>query len=98
MGAGVRMKFSVGDRVIVSSDFFWAKDATGTVSNPPPEVTAISGQWQGGLTRQEVSVLGTNTVYWVWFDEPQVDADGDGPYKGGQIWETALTLLKQTAN
>ena len=85
--------FSVGDRIIVSSDFFWAKGATGTISNPPSEVTTLSGPWQGGLTRQEVSALGANTVYWVWFDEPQVDADGDGPYSGGQIWESALTLL-----
>ena len=91
-------KFSVGDRVIVSPDFFWAKDATGTISNPPPEVTAISGLWHGGLTRQEVSSLGTNTVYWVRFDEPQFDADGDGPYRGGQIWGTALTLLPKGAD
>jgi len=31
----------------------------------------------------------------VWFDEPQFDADGDGPFRGGQIWESALTLLTQ---
>lgn len=48
--------------------------------------------------RQEVSALGTNTVYWVWFDEPQFDANGDGPYRGGQIWESALTLLTQNSN
>ena len=91
-------KFSVGDRVIVSPDFFWAKDATGTIANPPLEVTALSGPWKEGLTRQEVSALGTNTVYWVWFDEPQFDADGDGPYRGGQIWEIALTVLSRNEN
>ena len=88
------IRFSPGDRVRIAEDFFWAQGATGTVSTPPPEVTAISGPWDGGLTRQEVSALGTNTVYWVWFDEPQRDADGDGPYRGGQIWETALVPLK----
>src|SRR5215470_3864190 len=86
--------FSSGARGIVSLDFFWARHATGTISSPPAEVTALSGPWPGGLTRQEVSALGTNTVYWVWFDEPQFDADGDGPYSGGQIWETALALLR----
>jgi hypothetical protein len=91
-------RFSVGDRVIVSPDFFWAKNATGTISTPPAEVVALSGPWDEGLTRQEVSALGTNTIYWVWFDEPQRDADGDGPYKGGTIWETDLTLLKKIAN
>lgn len=90
--------FSAGDRVRVSHDFFWAKGATGRISAPPDAVTSISGAWDGGLTRQEVSALGTNTVYWVWFDEPQHDADGDGPYSGGQIWETALTLFTTRPN
>jgi hypothetical protein len=85
--------FTEGDRVQISDVFFWAKGATGTVSSPPSEVTAISGPWDTGLSRQEKSALGTNRVYWVWFDEPQYDADGDGPYKGGSIWETALTKL-----
>ena len=92
----VNTKFSNGARVIVSPGFFWAKDVLGTISIAPPEVTALSGPWQGGLTREEVSALGTNTVYWVWFDEPQFDADGDGPFRGGQIWESALTLVAQS--
>jgi len=62
--------------VRVSDDFFWAKGATGTVSAPPDAVTSLSGAWDEGLTRQEVSALGTHTVYWVWFDESQFDADG----------------------
>lgn len=85
--------FSSGDRVRVSDDFFWAKGATGTISAPPDAVTNLSAAWGRSLTRQEVSALGTHTVYWVWFDEPQFDADGDGPYPGGQIWETALSLM-----
>jgi len=45
------------------------------------------------LTRQEKSAIGEATVYWVWFDEPQFDADGDGPYRGGQIHEDAMALI-----
>ncbi len=86
-------KLAAGDRVRVSDDFFWAKGATGAISKPPEAVTAISGTWDGELTRQEKSALGTNTVYWIWFDEPQYDADGDGPYRGGSIWESALTII-----
>ena len=86
-------KFAVNDRIRVSPDFFWAKGALGTVSKPPAEVVAISGAWDDGLTRQEVSALGQATTYWVWFDEPQLDADGDGPYRGGQIHETAMKLI-----
>lgn len=93
----VRMdrSFIEGDRVQISGEFFWAKEATGTISSPPSEVTVISGPWDGGLSRLEKSALGTNRVYWVWFDEPQYDADGDGPYKGGTIWESALIRLEE---
>src|SRR5216683_2185319 len=64
-------KFVAGDRVRVADDFFWAMGATGIVATPPDAVTAISGRWDEGLTRQEISALGTNRVYWVWFDEPE---------------------------
>ena len=87
-------KFVAGNRVQVSEDFFWAKGAIATVAEPPTAVVAISGSWDGKITRQESSALGLHTVYWVWFDEPQFDADGEGPYSGGQIWESALTLLR----
>jgi hypothetical protein len=91
-------KFSAGDRVIVSRDFYWAKGATGTISPPPDEVTTISGPWEGGLTRTEHSALGEATVYWVQFDEPQLDADGDGPYRAGCIHENALSPISKTSN
>ena len=48
--------------------------------------------------RPETSALGKHTVYCVWFDEPQFDADGHGPYGGGQIWESALSLLTDRPN
>jgi len=76
--------------VRVSNDFFWAEGATGTISAPPDAVTSLSGAWNEALTCQEVSALGTHTVYWIWFDEPWFNADGNGPYSGGQIWQSAL--------
>lgn len=86
-------KFSINDRIRIAEDFFWAKGATGTIAEPPTEVVTLSGQWDNNLTRQERSVLGVNIVYWVWFDMPQFDADGDGPYRGGSIHETAMTRI-----
>ena len=71
-------RFVEGDRVRVSADFFWARGANGIISKPPGEVTTISGTWDGELTRQEISALGTNTVYWVWFDEPHWSAQASG--------------------
>jgi hypothetical protein len=88
----VKNKFSAGDKVSISKDFHWAKGATGTIAQPPDAVTAIGGRWDGGLTKSVSTARGPVTVYWVWFDEPQRDADGDGPYSGGEIWESALTL------
>jgi len=87
---------SEGDGIRVSQDFFWAKGAASRISAPPGAVVAISGPWDGGLTQQETSALGTHTVYWVWFDEPQFDADG--PYRGGQIWESAITIVTECPN
>ena len=86
-------KFCPNDRVLISELFFWAKGATGTITEPPLEVVAISGPWDQNLTRQEESALGTNTVYWVWFDVPQLDADGGGPYRAGSIHEDAMSPL-----
>jgi hypothetical protein len=91
-------RFFAGNRARVSEDFIWAKGAIGTISEPPDAVVALSGPWDGNLTREERSALGSHTVYWVWFDEAQFDADGDGPYRGGQIWESALAILKTDLN
>jgi hypothetical protein len=92
------LKFFAGSKVRVSDDFFWARGATGRIAEPPEPVVAISGPWDGNLSRQEKSALGTHTVYWVWFDDAQFDADGGGPYSGGQIWEDALTILTTDVN
>ncbi len=44
-------QFLAGDRVVISSDYHWAKNATGTVGAPPSQVVALSGPWQNNLTR-----------------------------------------------
>ncbi len=85
--------YKKGDRVSISSDFSWAKGATGTIDEPPSEVVKLVGDWDNGLTRQERSALGEHTVYWIWFDESQYDAEGHGPYKGGCIWASALNPI-----
>jgi hypothetical protein len=86
-------KFSVKDRIRISEEFFWARGATGTITEPPPEVVGLSGPWDNNLTRQERTALGVRAVYWVWFDVLQLDADGDGPHRGGSIDETAISRI-----
>jgi hypothetical protein len=56
-------RFTAGDRVRASDDFFWAKRATGRVASPPPEVRTLSGDW-GGLTRIATRASGNNIIYW----------------------------------
>ena len=87
----IMTRFKPGDRVRISDGFFWAKNAR-------DDFGASRGgdhQWRMGCRADSSREkrTGENTVYWVWFDEPQLDADGDGPYRGGCIWETAMELV-----
>jgi len=74
----VNKVFSPGWPCCHCRGFLLGKEALGTVSEPPPEVISISGPWNG-LTESQTTALDRETVYWLWFDEPQRDADGDGP-------------------
>jgi hypothetical protein len=52
----------------------WARAFTGRISDmAAPEAPASSAAEPGEL------------AYWVDFDESQMDADGDGPYRKAQI-------------
>jgi hypothetical protein len=69
----------------------------GTVAAPPEVVQRLvenHDPWDG-WTRRVKGRLRIITFYWIWFDEPQDDADGDGPYKGGEIEGDALELAQR---
>jgi hypothetical protein len=51
----------------------------GRIAGPPESVQAGDG------------VL---TTYWVVFDEPQLDTDGDGPYESSQVLERYLEVVE----
>lgn len=75
--------FPPGSRVKVLSDPDygpgpWPAEPTGRVVSGPDVVDV--GQ-------------GTRTFYWIVFDEPQRDADGDGPYERAQVLDTYLIPL-----
>lgn len=76
--------FRSGQRVQVSASHHWANGAFGTIAEPPAPVRALGDGWSGNV-RMVKTRQGTVSYYWVAFDEPQVDADGDGPYAGGEI-------------
>jgi hypothetical protein len=74
---------SPGTRVRVISDPVygpgpWPTQPIGTIRSSPTEVSTTSGP---------------EMTYWVDFDEPQCDADGDGPYATCQILARYLEVL-----
>ena len=77
-------KLNAGARVVVSADYHWAQNTAGTVTRPPYGVRNLTGDWQG-VYRYVRAVKGPLLFYWVQFDTPQPDTEGDGPYFGGEI-------------
>jgi hypothetical protein len=68
----------------------------GTIAVPPEtaqQLVADQAPWYG-LTRRFNGAHRMITFYWVWFDEPQNDPDGDVPYKG-EIDADAIEPLNQ---
>ena len=77
-------QFSIGDRVMISDSYHWAKGCAGTIKEPPAAVKSLDEEWNG-YQKTVSSIKGKFTAYWVEFDEPQIDADGDGPYAAAEI-------------
>ena len=72
-------RFRKGDRVQISQTFNFKKGILGTVQEPPPFIQRFiegSEGWQGER-RVVQSLHGPLTFYWVEFDTPQVDEEGD---------------------
>jgi hypothetical protein len=89
------MNYNPGDRVRISVDYNWAQGVAGTIAIAPDfaqQLVAGESPWQGHQ-RFVQGVEGLIELYWVWFDEPQYDPYGDGPYKGLEIESDAIELL-----
>jgi hypothetical protein len=92
------MRFKLGDRVRVSEEYHWAQGALGTIAEPPDfakQLVEDQAPW-GGLSRIVQGTKGPIEFYWVCFNEPQQDADGDGPYLGGEIESNAIGSAPQS--
>ena len=64
-------KFNYDDRVITTSDCHWGGGITGTISSDEPRII--------------YTTRGQAETYFVTFDVPQRDPDGDGPYFMAEI-------------
>jgi len=69
--------FALGDRVRVADHHHWARGERGVITRLPRKVATLAGP---------------ALFYWVEFDVAQIDADGDGPYSGGEIIEASLEI------
>jgi hypothetical protein len=84
-------EFVIGDRIRISTQYHWAQGVTGTIKEPPEPVNRMVEGWQGPWRIVE-ALKGPLRFYWVEFDEPQRDAEGDGPYFGAEIDSAFLSL------
>ena len=81
--------FQLGDRVRVDDHRFpdfWANGATGTVRCHPAVNKVVD---------MVPTLRGPQPFYWVEFDEPRLDEEGDGPYGAYSIICHALWPLEK---
>ena len=91
------MQFKIGDKVFIEGHWNFPNDCKGTISNPPEiAVQLVTGQndpWDG-IRRTVEGIKGPIEFYWVIFDNPQHDGDGDGPYCEGEVEAEYISLLQ----
>jgi hypothetical protein len=58
---------------------------------PPDYVVEISDGWNNNAREME-SLKGKELFYWIKFDTPQIDVDGDGLYHEAEINSDYLKL------
>jgi hypothetical protein len=88
-------RFRCGQPVRISPAYHWAKSATGVIERPPRDVAAIAGDWSE-CTRQVRAPSSDIQFWWVRFDAPQLDADGDGPYNGAEVDDRYLESAERS--
>jgi hypothetical protein len=89
------MTLQRGERVQILGHWNWPQSCTGRISAPPelPDDLAGGVRWLG-CRRVVQGRKGPIEFYWVSFDEPQMDGDGDGPYLGGEVETEYLRRLE----
>jgi hypothetical protein len=86
------MKLEDGDRVQILPHWNWPEACTGRIASPPELARALV-RWRS-CRRLVRGRQGLIEFYWVSFDEPQMDGDGDGPYRGGEVEAEYLRQLE----
>ena len=93
------MGLQVGDRVRVSERHTWARGAAGTIAIPPYIVERLLDERDDvpyqGCRRVVSGRCGPIEFYWIEFDGPQLDSDGDGPYAEAEISADMLERIQE---
>ena len=87
------MIFISGSRVQISVDHHWAKGASGTIADYPDYCLELLGGERVicGCWSLVNTTSGQKKFYWIVFDRPQNDNDGDGPYSASEFPENELS-------
>ena len=80
----------LGQKIKVSEKYHWAQNVTGFISRMP---VRIDDSWIENYYRDMNTLLGKKRFYWITLDVPSIDADGDGPYEGGEFDSDFLRLI-----
>ncbi len=80
--------YRIGDRVRIRQDRQhppgpWPAEPTGTVARHG--LSEDGGPW-----RPVQTTSGPGRFYWIVFDEPQIDAEGDGPYSMSEVLDSYI--------
>ena len=86
-------RFYIGNRVIISEKYHWAKNAIGEIVPPPNYIVEISAGW-GSNFREVQSLDGKRLFYWIKFDVPQIDTTGNDLYHEAEISSNYLKLIE----
>ena len=76
--------FSIGRKVRISSECSFSEGIVGVVAYSP-KVSPLAEDFGSNYFRKVQTLKGKKFFVWVVFDEPQFDADGDGPYSEAEI-------------
>jgi hypothetical protein len=90
------MNLKDGDRVQILAHWNWPQVCTGRITSPPQVASDLveGGESWLGCRRFVRGRKGPIEFYWVSFDEPQKDGDGDGPYRAGEVEAEYLRRLE----
>ena len=81
-------EYTLGDRIRVRRDRRfgpgpWPSEPNGTIAAHPLSE-------EGAIWRAAATTSGPRRFYWIVFDVPQSDTDGDGPYEMAEVLDIYL--------